>query len=181
MALRVKDEGITLHVGGVLALDVSLSTGWSYGQLYGAPVYGTWKIPKGSLGLRMACLARHVRQAIIDLKPALIVFESPLNLHVNRRVGTARLLMCLCGVVEMVAEDHGVPVLEESAAEVRKRVLGKVRFSRRGDDGEDVSDTKNQVMLWCRDQGWQPRNDNEGDSLVLLRYAHSMSRTRRTA
>ena len=155
-------------------LDLSTRTGWAAGAP-GAnrpPLYGLWVLPRLptmiardlQIGYRMSCLAAKLEDAIAVHKPDRVVFEAPLHLA----DGSSRLLIALAGVVEMICCERKIRCEEAHVQAVRALVLGR---------GRGVN-PKARVMKFCAEQGWTPADDNVGDALVLLRYCHTMQRTR---
>ena len=156
--------------GGVLALDISSRTGWAYGHADAPPIFDTWTLGKfDELGRACSSLAASLEAAIALHAPRLILFEAP----IPKQQTSARGLIYLCGVVEMIAYEQSVRAREEHAATVRKAVLGR--------GGSFAIDRKLVVIGWCREQGWKPKDDNAADALVLLRYALLMEEARRRA
>ncbi len=163
---------------GSLALDLSTRTGWAFGRPGATPIHGVWKLGNMSdLGRLCSCLANSLEDAIAVHQPRRVVFEGP----VVKQQTTARMLMYLCGVVELISYEHSVRCYEQDVGTVRKAVLGRGRFTRVREDGKCVSDNKAQAIAWCRAQGWTPEDDNAADALVLLRYAHLLGGSLRAA
>lgn len=171
---------------GILALDLAIKTGWAYGEDFQAPRYGMINLNPESepvpLGKRNSRLAAFLEDFITISRPVLIIYEAP----VPRQQTSARGLVYLAGIVEMIAEEQGVPVREAHVGEPRKMILGRSAFFARGDDGKVlrkangkmVSETKNTVMAWARGRGWDPLTDDVADALCLLEYAHTLRRSR---
>jgi Holliday junction resolvasome RuvABC endonuclease subunit len=172
--------------GGILALDVSTRTGWSYAhwQQNEPPVYGVWELGKtDNLGRLLSCMMSVLEDAIAVHQPSLVVFESP----IVKNQTSARALLYLCGAVELACYENGpVECREAAAPTARKLVLGSGQFYKRDGEGaimtdrkgKRLSENKSVAIAWCRAQGWSPQDDNAADSLVLLKYAQIMRRSR---
>jgi Holliday junction resolvasome RuvABC endonuclease subunit len=121
-------------------------------------------------GERFSKFAGELEQAIDEHKPTLVLYEAP----AGRRGGaTARILFSLCGIVEMIAFEKAVRYREEHVMTVRKLVLGSGRPKI-----AEGAHPKSPMVDWCRAQGWSVESDDAADALVLLRYAHTLSRGR---
>lgn len=153
--------------GGVLALDLSLRTGWAYGHDHAAPVHGVWVLGKtADLGAVFSGLAGELQDAIAVLAPSVVLMEAPLPPQAQTAAISARLQFGLAAVTEMICHEAGVPCEEERAQTVRKLVLGHSRVE------------KQDIMDWCGAEGYRPAEHNDGDALVLLRYRHIIGRSR---
>jgi hypothetical protein len=191
-----------LRPGGILTLDISLSTGWTYAHpadernLAG----GVWKLGTiyekkthaQQLGMLARALLNHIETALYEYAPARVVFESP----ISKAQTTDRLLKYLCAAVEIACFDAGVRCFEVAAPTARALVLGRGTFQKplrgqgkvvmrapRGKTEKQsmvVGDAKEEVALWCQEFGYQPVDDNHADSIVLWRYALAMSRSKAT-
>lgn len=154
----------------ILALDLSTRTGWALGRDYESPIHGVWVLPRMSdLGACLSALAGQLEDAIQVFHPDLVIMEAPLPPQAQTAASTARLLLGLAGVTEMICQEQGVPCEEERADTVRKVVMGSARQD------------KAAIIAWCRAQTWRPAEDNDADALVLLRYRQILSRSRVTA
>ena len=193
----------------IAALDISTRTGWCCGRV-GAnaqPAGGVYALGKMKdadghlqLGMLNSSLMQCVQDMIAEFMPDLVVFETPLV-----RADTAmRMLYYLAGAVETVCYEMGVTCREVAATTARKMILGHGGFNKpvlgkgkdvwRGQRGKGgridpklpkvrvhVGDPKEEVMLWCRGQGYDVVDDNMADAILLHRYACLMSRARVTA
>jgi Holliday junction resolvasome RuvABC endonuclease subunit len=155
----------------VCALDLSLRVGFAVGRDFEKPICGVWKLGEDTadLGRCFSCLAQSLEDAIAVHQPDLVIMESPLPPQAQTAMVSARLQFGLAAVTEMICFERGVPCEEERADVARKRVMGHGHPK------------KDQIVDWCRSQGWSPPDHNAADSLVLLRYRHILSRTRVTA
>lgn len=149
----------------VLALDLATRTGWAFARP-GTPAHGTVHLPRGggpgSLGSVNASLADALGDLLKLHDPRVIVFEAPAMHMAGRSPHTARMLIYLAGVVELVAYRWSIPVFEAQVQSVRK-TLGITK-------GPTDKDWKAGVIRWCRAQGYAPGDDNQADALALLAY-----------
>ena len=157
----------------VLALDLSLRCGWALGHPHEKPLWGVWELgdpDRYGDGRRFSCLAASLEDAIAVHNPDEVIYESP----ISRKQTSARLLICLGGMVELVCYEKGVPYTEEHVATVRKAVIGRGGF-RATDDATASQQAKAAVGAWCHSRGWRVTDHNSADALVLLRYRHGLS------
>lgn len=152
--------------GGVLALDLALSTGWCYGVV-GAeqPLAGTWLLRDPDAPISTAddvgepCLAldNELHDAIRRYRPGLVIMEAPLR-HVSHR-----LLLGLAAHVESCcARNDRLPCEEAEVNHVRLNVLGRYRFPK--------GQVKFHVRRWCEWRGWQVGTLDEADARVLWQF-----------
>lgn len=148
----------------VLALDLATRSGWALGREQETPRWGVWDLgsaQNGGQGRRLSCLANEIEAVIAVHQPERAVFEAPLVRHDK----ATRLLTYLCGVVEMVCFEHSLPCEPGNVNSARSMVLGH-GFPK----STDPRNPKLPMLLWCQRQGWDVRDDNAADALVLLRY-----------
>ena len=162
--------------GGILSLDLSMSsTGWSVGDFGERPVFGHWELGRMSdQGSAYAVLEDRIDDAIKIYRPRLVAYEAPLpthrkidkqNPHATRQTNDiAIMLIRLGGVVELICARHEIAYYHQNCTEARRKVLGRVPTGK----SEQV---KAEIMAWARRRGWQIKNDDEADSLLLLQYA----------
>lgn len=151
----------------VLALDLSLHVGFAVGLDREKPVHGVWELGRTSaLGRCFSCLAQEIEAAIVAHCIDAIIIEAPLPQQRRDTQQTARLLIGLAAVAEMIAYEREVPITEAFPNEARQMVLGTARV------------TKDGIISWCRSQGWAPISDDDADALLLLRYRHLLGRMR---
>lgn len=157
--------------GGILALDLSLSTGWAYGCAEDAsPVSGYWVLPPTARGLG-ACyvaLENELEDAIHLHRPALVAVEAPL---VWKRQTSAELLLGLANIAEACCWRWDVECRKQSVESVRTAVIGTSRFPK--------GEAKTYVLDWCRRRGWDLDNDDEADARVLWQHNATLIRNRR--
>lgn len=154
--------------GGILTLDLSLTTGWAYGLAsMGRPVCGVWKLPGGGdNGRTYTALGNILADAIHLHQPALVVMEAPLI----KQQTSARLLLGLAAHVESTCYRWEVPCREQSVMTVRKLVLGRGMFPK--------GMAKAAVLAWCAEKAWPVQDDNAADACVLWAYARQTMATR---
>lgn len=155
-------------MSGTLALDLATRSGWAFGSPGCRPACGSIDLPRGggtaALGAVNAALADALGDLLKMHKPTRLIFEAPAMHMAGRSPHTARLLIYLAGVTELVAYRWSLPCFEAQVQTVRAK-LGIRR-------AEGDRDWKVAVMRWCVTQGWQPRDDNQADALALLAYSH---------
>ena len=88
---------------------------------------------------------------------------------IRSTIATARVLIGLAAVTEMICCEQGVPCEEAEVRTARQRVLGK-----------QPRDGKLGVMAWARSAGYHPQDDNAADALLLLRYRQLLNERSRT-
>lgn len=161
--------------GGVLALDLSLHTGWAYAHGFDGPISGVWNLGRvAELGRALSGLAGEVEAAITLYEPATIIFEAPLTMGGQTSNANLRLLVGAAGVVEMIAYEAGIKCLEEAVDTVRKAVIGFCRQKKTDPKGW----VKQCVFNWAVAEGFKPADNNESDALALLRYMLTMQRAK---
>ena len=152
----------------ILALDLATRSGWAAGAAGARPVAGSVTLPRGGgpgqLGAVNAALADALRDLLTLHKPETVIFEAPAMHMAGRSPHTARLLIYLAGVVELMAYRWEVRCFEAQVQTVRSKLgIRKAETDR---------DWKQAVIRWCVKQGHDPRDDNQADALALLAYAH---------
>ena len=152
--------------GGLLALDLSLTTGWSYGCFGERPIFGHWFLGRmDNSGAALAVLEDQTNDAIELYRPRALVYEAPLPAkHNPSSSDVIELLLQLAGIVKLISVRHQLPYYHQHVGEARKRVLGAVPRGK----SEVV---KPIIIDWAQRRGWATRQDDEADSLLLLQYA----------
>lgn len=151
---------------GILALDLATNIGWAALRLRDDPPwYGSHKLPStgADVGRFLDEYEAWLVPQIKSQMPAVIVYEAPV-LPPKTQIITLRKLYSLAGFTELVARRHGVECREAHMQSARKVVLGHGRPGK----GKEL---KQNIMAYCRLRGWNPRNDDEADALVILEYA----------
>lgn len=147
--------------GGILALDLALSTGWCFGDVGEIePEAGTWSLGEetGATELGEACLRldNELHDAIQLYRPSVVIIEAAL-----RRV-SHRLLLGLAAHAYSCCARSRVPCEEKEVNHVRLRVLGRYRYPK--------GTVKLHVRRWCEARGWDPGTHDEADARVLWQY-----------
>jgi hypothetical protein len=159
--------------GGILTLDLSGHVGWSYGT--GGPVpdiYGLWHLRQPTRGGRFHAFRTALGDAIDQWQPAEVLMEAPLPPPAQTSAGSARQQYGLAAYVEGECAEHGIPVLERSADDVRRLLIGRSR-SRRGNAGPDLfghrvqQKIKDMVIAHVRSLGLPVHDDNVADAIAL--------------
>jgi hypothetical protein len=152
--------------GGILALDLSLSTGWAYGQLGEKPNWGRWSLGRvAEGGAVFARLEDEIDDAIRLHRPRALIYEAPLPANRQNDNTTAKLLLGLPAVVELIAYRHRIECFWQNAIQARSKVLGKAPRGK-------SQDIKPVIMAWAKARGWDTHGqDDAADALLLLVYA----------
>jgi len=127
--------------------------------------YGSRKLPDtgNDVGKFLCTFEDWFRERLWELEPDVAAFELPW-VGPNTAQITAKKLMCLAGLTELVCYRMGVICYEVNVNSVRSHFLGKVgKQSREG--------YKRLTIEGCRDRGWAPVNDDEADALAILDFA----------
>lgn len=157
----------------ILALDLSKrSTGWAcFSDEDERPSYGHWQL--GSEYTSKGKVFLNLHQHIVDIhrlgEITHFFYEDSLmqtSIGGKSNIETVRLLSGLCMHTESIAEALGARVIVPvNMMTWRKCFIGsQPRKSKR-------VDLKAMVMERCRQFGFTPRNDDEGDALGILDYA----------
>lgn len=152
--------------GGILTLDLSLTTGWAYGSLGEKPCWGHWFLGKMERPGRVyACLEDEIDDAIRLHQPRHIVYEAPFAPQAQTNAQVGKLLLGLPAIVELIAERHTVQCSFQQVTQARKAVLG---HSPTG----GAAKVKPVIMGWAKGRGWDTRgHDDAADALLLLVYS----------
>jgi len=183
-------NGSTDMVSTVLALDLATVTGFAVGDLAaptastpveaasaGAlppmPLSGSQRIGKPGMGdgRFFECFEIWMTDMIAVHNPDVVIFEAPIVHSGKINAKTARRLMGLAVLAELIAHKKGVGrILEGNISQIKKHATGNGRA------------TKPQMIAAARRLGWRPADDNEADALWLLDFAVTiLSRKRRAA
>jgi Holliday junction resolvasome RuvABC endonuclease subunit len=161
--------------GGILSLDLSLTTGAAYGRLGEKPWFGHWYLGKmAQPGAVYARLEDEIDDAIKMFRPAQIVYEAPFAPQAQTNAQVGKVLLGLCAIVELIACRHDVVCSHQEVRTARKAVLGKSPIGGAGK-------VKPVIMEWARKRGWAVTQDDEADALLLLAYAVVITDKTRTA
>jgi Holliday junction resolvasome RuvABC endonuclease subunit len=153
-----------LAPGGVLALDLSRSTGWCYGAVGDrSPAFGVWHLPHtGGEGARYAAFENVLAAAMDAWAPGKLVLEAAFSLQAlanASNIAVARQQLTLRGIAYAEAWRASVPIVEIDSFTVRSEVLGRGRFAK-----ETV---KREVVQFCRARGWKVPDHNAGDACLV--------------
>lgn len=149
-------------MGPVLALDLASRLGWALWQAPGRVASGSLKLPGRGLGHDLCAYRDWLDAQLSATKCWGVVFEAPW-IGPQTSQDTARKLMGLACVTEMVATDRQVTrIAEANNATVRKHFIG------RGHGPRD--ELKALTVRICKAMGWAVRDDNEADALAVLHW-----------
>lgn len=151
----------------VLALDLSRHVGVAHDGPNGRAILSTKHLPVvegdgingfdfGTVGI---AFRSWLRELIAVVKPDLVGFEAPLMPRGENFVTpevTVRLLMGLAWDTETTARECGVELTDERNVATVKKFWAGHGFAKKPD-----------MMARCRQLGYAPRNDNEGDACAL--------------
>lgn len=154
--------------GGIITLDLSLSTGWAYGCVRDSnPISGVWVLPSQARNSAApyVALENELEDAIARYRPHQVVCATPL---LAKRQTTHRLLIGLTITTESCCYRQGIDYREQAEQTIRKAVLGRASFPR--------GQMKVAVLDWCRARGWNLDNDDEADARVVWQYAVDLVR-----
>ena len=150
--------------GGILGLDLSGRTGWSYGERGLRPIWGVWHLPTfGGEGGRFAAFENELAAAIEEHQPRTLVVEAPLSLHALTRADVVNQQRGLRAFVYSEGYRSEVQVVELDAAIIREELLGY----RRAPKGQDI---KQLVLRHFHDWGWPVVDDNAADAVMLVEF-----------
>lgn len=150
--------------GGVLALDLSRSTGWCLGHVgQTVPAFGVWHLPSiGGEGARYAAFENVLAEAMDLWAPAAVVLEAAFSLQAlanASNIAVARQQLTLRGFAYSEAWRASATISEIDSFTVRSEVLGRGRFAK-----ETV---KREVFQYCRGRGWKVPDHNAGDACLV--------------
>lgn len=155
--------------GVILCLDLATRMGWACGVPGGTPRSGSVRLaPPGSdHGMIAAGFIKWLHDFNALEHPRAVFFEAPLNPFVmggRSNFETVQVLLGLPFALRGVCSLLAIPRVEAAAiSDIRKHFLGKQRLS--------GADAKRAVMAMCRNEGWEPADDNAADALALFSYA----------
>lgn len=157
--------------GGILALDIASTTGWAEGLPGERPISGSVRLaPPGSPHAAVfGAMLAFVGARLSAFRYRLVVFEAPLDPRwkgAMTNTNTARLLLGLPAVFEAVAYQTGhYSISEATSGDVRKHMLGC---------RPKAADAKPLVIAKARQMGFDPKDDNEADALLLWHFARDV-------
>ncbi len=143
----------------ILALDLGTHTGVAYGAVGDAPTLTTWRMPSGEgadVG-RFACVfEQRIRTLVDEIQPSWIGFEAPfLGPVMQDNMDTARRILGLPIIVEMVAHKRGIDCQEYHIGTARKAFTGS------------GSAKKFRVWQTARARGFAPETEHEADACCV--------------
>lgn len=144
----------------VCALDLATTTGFCMGRLGARPHHGSFWLGDNGVEIRMAKL-RQWLDDMHSLEPitALLVEAALIGHHSS--VNAAEILTSLQAMVRLWSFDNSVPIYLVGASTARKSAMGTGRFP--------PGKAKEAVVAWCRQQGFQPQNEDVADAILLWR------------
>jgi len=154
----------------VLCLDLARRLGWCAGVPGARPHYGVVELRGHTHGAVYAALVDWIEDAIRLHQPAEIVAEAPLVRGQHQGMDAGRLALGMIAHLELVAHDHGIRLLEEHVSRTRKAVMGRGNFAK--------GTAKDEVLAWCRAQGYEPPDHNAADAVVLWRHVEMLRQGR---
>jgi hypothetical protein len=161
----------------ILALDTATVTGWAHGPAGANPPLLQWGARdfsgRGGNGEVIAKFRHWLNARCFELKPRLIVFESPYIPHPGKRTGppmnalVLRRLLAMVGIVEAIAFELRIECCESRPSEITKFFTGSARHG-----GRDAK--KAATVEMCRAYGWDVGgDDNAADALALWAMAEA--------
>lgn len=153
--------------GGILALDLATTTGWCEGLPGETPIHGSSRLapPSSPSPAVHGGLLDFLAKRLTAFRYRAVVYEAPLDPRwkgAMTNTATARILLGLPAVVEAVCYQTGTPVREATSGDVRKHMLGCRPKS---------AEAKPMVLARAREMGFDPRDDNAADALMIWHYA----------
>lgn len=153
----------------ILALDTGTATGVAWGKIGATPKLATLRLPDGGradVGRFFSRFADALHDMIVDIDPTLIVFEAPfIGGKLVRNMHSARRVIGLPCVVEMLAHRHGIECAEAGIFDVRGFLLN------------DRKAKKAPVLPAVVARGLTPANDHEADAAAVWFYTAHMRQT----
>ena len=144
----------------ILALDLATHTGWACGDADGEPRFGVKVIgkPGEEIGKFASLFDEWFFHFVAEEEPRMIVFESPI-LAAKTTPATARKLMGLAFLTELVAYRWGIECREVHLQQVKKFMTGNGRAD------------KAAMIAAARGHGWLVNDDNAADALGVWALA----------
>ena len=125
--------------GGILALDLSLQTGWAYGCFGERPVWGNWLLGRmDASGEALAVLQDHANQVMREYRPRAIAYEAPIPAkHNPSSSAVIELLIQLAGMAKVIAVRHQVPYFHQHAGGPQARAWCRAAWALGADQAGD--------------------------------------------
>lgn len=176
--------------GGILALDVATTTGWAYGMPGDRPAFGHFRSgkPRDATGEVLAQFRVWLDRCCAKSQPRMVVFEAPyvprfapkkVRTKTGQVISTTpssstpidiyvvRRLFAMCGLVEMIAHERGLPCREEQSNVICRHFTGNGSWG-----GRENKKAATQKM--CAVYGWPDVSEDEADALALWVYAEAV-------
>lgn len=176
--------------GGILALDVATTTGWAYGMPGDRPAFGHFRSgkPRDAAGEVLAQFRVWLDRCCAKSQPRMVVFEAPyvprfapkkVRTKTGQVISTTpssstpidiyvvRRLFAMCGLVEMIAHERGLPCREEQSNVICRHFTGNGSWG-----GRENKKAATQKM--CAVYGWPDVSEDEADALALWVYAEAV-------
>ena len=176
------------RLGGILFLDLALSTGWAYGHPGDArPTWGVCKLPghisRGAAGM---ALENELDAHLDTLKPVRIGYEAPLPANLQTDAQSAFVLIGLAMLVESCAHRWSVPLVSRQSQQVRQAVIGRSYLTDEEKRSRPKPSVKKAIVLpWITKMGWSINQHDAADAAVGWAYEagirHPDFRKRRAA
>lgn len=158
--------------GGVLFLDLSTSTGWSFAaSLAEKPAGGVWLLQgdEFSYGRIWASLDNQLAAAINLLRPARIGIEAPLPARFQTTPHSGRLALGLTATAEQTCYRFSIQPELVKVETARSKVIGRAHMT--DQERRDRLDVKRAVVApWIVAMGWDITEHNRADATVGLAY-----------
>lgn len=148
----------------VLSLDLATRTGWCAARA-GDPVrVGTNRLPSTGkdMGTFLNAHLDFMERAIINHRPDVVVYESPILRSGNTQIATLRKLYSLAGVTEMACANHGLKVFEVHLQTAKAMLAGTGRAQ------------KHEMIKAARRRGVDVEDDNQADAFAVFLVAVKM-------
>lgn len=160
----------------MLAIDGASSCGIVIGVPGADPAITTWKLAynKGALGETLVDLHTRMTKAIQDSREfgsvpiGTVIYEKPLLNPKTPNLNIGRKLYSICGLIEMVAYQHGIDCYEIPAGTWKKCFTGRGNVSKK--------EKPYSPMVRCHELGWRVNNVDEADACgIWFTWAASLN------
>jgi hypothetical protein len=150
----------------VVGLDLGVTTGFCVGPVGGAPNWGAWRLagPAAPPGARWCGLSNMLSDLIVTHRPAFALKEAPLRMAAQSSELVRRSQLGLHACAEEACFRQELDLHEEGADPIRKAIIGRSRWPK-------GADPKREVMAWCNDHGYEVRQPDAADAILVWLYA----------
>jgi hypothetical protein len=150
-------------------MDLARSTGWAFNEPSGRIAYGSFVLSqtRKDVGAYLNAADRAISGLADRFSVDMFAFASPILVVRRDDPLKLRKLYGLPNVIEQLADRRGIECKEDLEDRIRRHFLGR-KYPRSRDR------CKSATMVKCRERGWLPRNDDEGDALAGLDYFRSL-------